>query len=62
MMPFTEALFPSQAHGYATDEFEVTVERLGVYLPVCMHFDTALGDHSKKIYLGGTHRQPQGLW
>jgi hypothetical protein len=25
----------SQAHGYATHEFEVTPERLGVYLPVC---------------------------
>lgn len=24
----------SQAHGYATHEFEVTVERLGCYLPV----------------------------
>ena len=23
-----------QAHGYATKEFEVTPERLGVYLPV----------------------------
>jgi Heterokaryon incompatibility protein Het-C len=27
-------LSPLQAHGYATNEFEVTVERLGVYLPV----------------------------
>ena len=25
----------TQAHGYATHEFEVTEERLGVYLPVC---------------------------
>ena len=27
-------LNPNQAHGYATEEFEVTIERLGVYLPV----------------------------
>lgn len=34
-LPFsTSLLFSSQAHGYATNEFEVTVERLGVYLPV----------------------------
>lgn len=40
-------LFPSQAHGYATNEFEVTVERLGVYLPVWVHLklDFPLGDH-----------------
>jgi hypothetical protein len=61
MMPFIEALIPSQAHGYATNEFEVTVERLGVYLPVCMLLDAALGDHANFHYLGGTHRQPQGL-
>lgn len=35
MMPFIEDVFPLQAHGYATEEFEVTVERLGAYLPVC---------------------------
>ena len=27
-----------QAHGYATHEFEVTPERLGVYLPVRIPF------------------------
>jgi hypothetical protein len=46
MMPFIWFLFASQAHGYATEEFEVTVERLGVYLPVCILLNTALGDHS----------------
>lgn len=30
----TLSLTSPQAHGYATDEFEVTRERLGVYLPV----------------------------
>ena len=33
-LPSSPFFFPSQAHGYATNEFEVTVERLGVYLPV----------------------------
>ena len=34
-LPFSKSFFFSlQAHGYATHEFEVTVERLGVYLPV----------------------------
>lgn len=31
-----------QAHGYATHEFEVTVERLGVYLPT-EHIDNPKG-------------------
>lgn len=31
-----------QAHGYATAEFEVTEERLGVYLPV-EHIDNPKG-------------------
>jgi hypothetical protein len=38
MVPFIEDVLPWQAHGYATEEFEVTVERLGVYLPVSTHF------------------------
>lgn len=32
------------AHGYATSEFEVTPERLGVYLPV-EHIDNPKGQH-----------------
>lgn len=32
----------SQAHGYATNEFEVTEERLGVYLPT-EHIDNPKG-------------------
>jgi Heterokaryon incompatibility protein Het-C len=35
-MPFIQDVLPLQAHGYATEEFEVTIERLGVYLPVCI--------------------------
>lgn len=46
MMPFIEDVFPLQAHGYATEEFEVTVERLGVYLPVCILSNTTSEDHS----------------
>lgn len=36
LLPNTQARFTTrcQAHGYATAEFEVTEERLGVYLPV----------------------------
>ncbi len=45
-MLFIEDIFPFQAHGYATGEFEVTVERLGVYLPVCILSHTSLVDHS----------------
>jgi hypothetical protein len=30
------------AHGYVTDEFEVTEERLGVYLPVSLFIPTLL--------------------
>jgi hypothetical protein len=41
MMPSIEDVFPLQAHGYATEEFEVTVERLGVYLPVCILSNSA---------------------
>lgn len=26
-----------KAHGYATNEFEITAERLGAYLPVCQN-------------------------
>lgn len=62
MMSSVEALFSSQAHGYATGEFEVTVERLGVYLPVCILLNTPLGDRTIFIYLGRTYRQSQGLW
>ncbi len=46
MMPFIEDVLPFQAHGYATEEFEVTVERLGVYLPVSILSDTISADHS----------------
>jgi hypothetical protein len=46
MMPFIEDIFPLQAHGYATEEFEVTVERLGVYLPVCILSNATSEDHS----------------
>jgi len=58
----TEGVFPLQAHGYATEEFEVTVERLGVYLPVCILSDTTSEVPHFFHYLDGTHRQPQGLW
>ena len=61
MMPSIEDVFPLQAHGYATEEFEVTVERLGVYLPVCILSNTASEGHSSFHNLDGTHRQPQGL-
>jgi hypothetical protein len=46
-------LIAFQAHGYATDEFEVTEERLGVYLPVggsCLAF--FLGEASSHIVDG----------
>jgi hypothetical protein len=35
------------AHGYATDEFEVTEDRLGVYLPV-EHIDNPKGYNDGK--------------
>jgi hypothetical protein len=44
--PFINPLFSSQAHGYATEEFEVTAERLGVYLPVWIPLNTILEGHS----------------
>ena len=62
MMPFIRDVFPLQAHGYATEEFEVTVERLGVYLPVSFLSNTNSEDYSFFHYLDGTHRQSQGLW
>lgn len=45
MMSFIRDVFPLQAHGYATEEFEVTVERLGVYLPVSILLNTTSEDH-----------------
>ncbi|KAI9613573.1 hypothetical protein H4Q26_010180 [Puccinia striiformis f. sp. tritici PST-130] len=36
------------AHGYATDEFEVTEDRLGVYLPV-EHIDNPKGYNEEKM-------------
>ena len=61
-MTFVEDVFRLQAHGYATEEFEVTVERLGVYLPVSILSDTTSVITHFCYYIDGTHRQPQGLW
>jgi hypothetical protein len=61
-MSFAEDVFRLQAHGYATEEFEVTIERLGVYLPVCILSNPTSEGHSFFQYLDGTYRQPQGLW
>jgi Heterokaryon incompatibility protein Het-C len=46
MMPLIKDVSPFQAHGYATEEFEVTVERLGVYLPVSIPSNTTSENHS----------------
>jgi Heterokaryon incompatibility protein Het-C len=46
---------PLQAHGYATNEFEVTVERLGAYLPVWIFSIVASNDYSSLINSGRTH-------
>lgn len=35
-----DVIFPKAApkeNGYATNEFEITAERLGVYVPVCQY-------------------------
>lgn len=44
------------AHGYATDEFEVTEERLGIYLPVRHPSLHLIYQVVKKVLLGRTHR------
>lgn len=41
-MTFCGRSFSFQAHGYATHEFEVTFDRLGVYLPT-EHIDNPKG-------------------
>jgi len=45
-----------QAHGYATDEFEVTRERLGVYRPVRPRGVSTFGRERLKYGTGRTHR------
>lgn len=58
------------AHGYATHEFEVTEERLGVYLPVSffslLHLSfslilTCIHSQTNTKNKDGAHRQPEGL-
>jgi hypothetical protein len=61
MMPVIKDVFPLQAHGYATEEFEVTVERLGVYLPVCILSNTTSEDHSFSLFRRNTSTTPRAM-
>jgi len=62
MVPFIENVFPLQAHGYATEEFEVTVERLGVYLPVCILSNTTSEYHSfLSLFRRNTSTTPRAM-
>jgi hypothetical protein len=45
------------AHGYATHEFEVTEERLGVYLPVSIFPDSLCVSEAKLFVTDRAHRQ-----
>jgi Heterokaryon incompatibility protein Het-C len=49
-----------QAHGYATNEFEVTVERLGVYLPVWIFSVVVSNDYSFLIIQAEHIDNPKG--
>jgi hypothetical protein len=46
LRPKTPFFINPQSHGYATEEFEVTRERLGVYLPVSVQTAFPLSSES----------------